>query len=200
MIGLGANKMLIGKKAGGSIESGQIAVASQGSNIFLSTNYCQNWTQIGTAGFYVYELAVSHDGQYILAANQIGNTSAIYFSGNYGASWSNVLSGISKSTIAMSCDGQYMIAFGWGDYAYASTDYGANWAINYSFTTSYYWIGNISITGQYGQASYFSILRAGDDYTDGNFGSITGVNDAYCHAISESGYYRLIGATDELYL
>ena len=130
-------------------------------------------------------IAMSATGQY-----QITSTgTAMYYSNNYGASWSlatlsNAATGITY--ISMSSSGQYCIASNYGTTIqfYISSNYGVTWTFTPYSATSWYF-NAISSTGQYqgivqytsGGALYYS-TNYGQTFTQASTpttGSWTGI-------------------------
>jgi hypothetical protein len=94
--------------------NGQYMVASAASgSVYLSTNTGSTWTQItalATNGNY-FNIAMSSTGQYMYTNSQ--TTSGLYYSNNYGTSWSTLTNGVPSSInsyqIAVSSTGQYVL-------------------------------------------------------------------------------------------
>ena len=106
----------------------------------------------------ISSVAVSKDtGQYMVASigtkyivNCGGNQTLapLVVSSNYGASWARKIDGV-WTKVAVSGNGQYMLAVGAGDYAWQSTNYGATWSVISSIPAAVYSGCAISGDGQY---------------------------------------------------
>jgi len=106
----------------------------------------------------ISSVAVSKDtGQYMVASigtkyivNCGGNQTlaSLVVSSNYGASWARKINGV-WTKVAVSGNGQYMLAVGAGDYAWQSTNYGSTWSVISSIPAAVYSGCAISGDGQY---------------------------------------------------
>jgi hypothetical protein len=122
------------------------------NNLFISSDYGVTWTNktINSSSF--TEIHMSNigidNGTYQIART----TSQIYVSGNSGATWTNVMSDLSRTwnAIAISGDGQYQIALATG-YIHVSTDFGYTWSNrNITELANKVWVSvKISNNGQY---------------------------------------------------
>ena len=91
--------------------SGQYQTASTSTNIYISQNYGQTWTQNSQSFIAADKLAMSSSGQY-QACIQYHLTN-IYISINFGITWSSYITPILNITsVAMSSSGQYIAVVG----------------------------------------------------------------------------------------
>ena len=116
----------------GMSPTGQYMYISNANNFLYSSNYGVTWTSYPSV--YYNLLSISQTGQY-LVASQIGNT-AIYYSSNYGVSFTNINTNISSvyrwSGVSISSDGTYIVAFmitanQTNGIVYYSSNIGATW-------------------------------------------------------------------------
>ncbi|NBY39728.1 MAG: exo-alpha-sialidase, partial [Flavobacteriia bacterium] len=76
--------------------SGQYIILSANANTFRSTDYGNTWLPVtGNGGYYV---AMSPNGQYGITANGYGRNIGIYYTSNYGATWTQNLTGTLAAT------------------------------------------------------------------------------------------------------
>ena len=151
--------------------------------IYYSSNYGQDWSEANTIGSENnwFSVSISSTGQYGLACiantyNSVGiiETGAIYYSSDFGHTWTLAANtyGQSWGSVSISGTGQYGLAsiYYTTGYIYYSTDFGHTWTASNtvsSFINSY---GNkvaISGTGQYGLSAYSyipSTSSGGDGY------------------------------------
>jgi hypothetical protein len=98
-----------------------------------------NWTQSGSPSLVCLCVAMSASGQYQIAGQSAGyaaNSGLIYYSSNYGQTWTAVTSSPSNSwgTVAMSASGQYAIICVGNNsitvpgLVYISSTYGQTWS------------------------------------------------------------------------
>jgi len=158
------------------------------------------WENISPGGSIVIaDVACSNTGNYVTILLENGY---IYYSSNYGSSWTNVSFTPNASTrIAMSRDGQYQTYCRYGDYLYKSTNWGANWAQVTSAGARNWYAIAVSATGQYQTAGDAS--SSGYIYRSTNYGvsftAITGAGARYWifdAAMSNDGQYQFIIGND----
>jgi photosystem II stability/assembly factor-like uncharacterized protein len=111
--------------------------------IYLSSNSGAAFTPVDPAGGSQYWLWIkcSASGQYVYAYGLNGNsgsTSELYYSSNYGQTWTMITPFSSYSIQDMTCDGtgQYVLAACGTDGIYRSADYGMTWARTGAFYES----------------------------------------------------------------
>jgi hypothetical protein len=103
--------------------------------VYVSYDYGVTWALLSfpTLGFSV---GMSASGQY----QTIGHTNAIYYSSNYGQSWTLSPGSYANATynsVSLSASGQVQIAAGTTTVMYYSTNYGMNWTASSSLSTSW---------------------------------------------------------------
>lgn len=96
---------------------------SSGYQIFLSTNFGNNWTATASSTDNWVSLACSADGARIIASG-----SATYTSTNFGARW--ILSNTNSGYVASSADGTRFILGALSSPILTSSDSGATWKTN----------------------------------------------------------------------
>jgi len=156
-----------------------------------------NWTQTGSISTSWFACAMSANGQYQIAAQSSGysaNSGTIYYSSNYGQTWTAVTNSPSNSwsSVSMSSSGQYaIICVGNSSIAvpgpvYISSTYGQTWTM-----TSLSVCGNtaISASGQYmsvaNQSGGVSSSSANGTYVSSNYGQ------SWTRTFSTQGTYRV---------
>ena len=184
------------------------------SNIFVSSNYGVNWTNVSNRAELVQNwtgVGVSDNGQYQIASYQPGN---VYISNNYGLNWSKTTApDASWYGVAISGNGRYQLAVS-NEYksdlnsnVYLSTDYGANWEAKLSAKL---WLNcSISSNGNIMSAIAFSdknevdefgILPVGSIYVSTDSGMTwinSSVKDYFTNVcVSGNGKYILVCAND----
>lgn len=144
-------------------------------------------------------------GQYMVVGNAyIGSSSGVYpgylyRSSNYGASWTQVSITGYWQKIAMSDNGQYILAL--SDKVYLSSDYGALFTEVTSLGTASFTGGAISSNGQYQMIAANNINQYGDScvYISNNYGVTwttfqSSIYDTYSScAINSDGSVFLLG-------
>ena len=101
----------------------------QNGGLYVSSNYGSSWTFVPVVGYW-YKVAISDNGQYMLAVEQYGK---VYRSTNYGSTWAEISSlGISSYRgAAISGDGQYQLISinspSIDSVVKKSSDYGVSW-------------------------------------------------------------------------
>lgn len=99
-------------------------VVTRGGSDYYDYYYSNNWSS-GTLSDNWQDSAMSSNGQYTL----LGSASGAYVNSEFSPGNVTVrLSSISITKVAMSDDGQHMLALASGGTAYYSVDYGANWS------------------------------------------------------------------------
>jgi len=175
--------------------SGIVSVNAATSNVDYTT-FGQNWTAntLPTSGY--SGCAMSASGQYQVATLSTGG---IYYSSNYGQTWTLWTSSIVFFGIAMSASGQYGVACAYATpfNIYISSNYGQTWT-----TTSRALAGAsgrvaISASGQYITA----VCQATSQIQRSiNYGATwTSVGSSYVWmsvAMSASGQYQLAGSNN----
>ena len=165
-----------------------------------------NWTQSGSASLVCLCVAMSASGQYQIAGQSAGyasNSGTIYYSSNYGQTWTAVTSSPSNSwgTVAMSTSGQYAIicvsdnSVSVPGPVYISSTYGQTWSAT---TLSVCGSVAISASGQYmtvvNQSGGVSSSSANGIYISNNYGQswtrTYSAQGTYRVAMSASGQYQ----------
>jgi hypothetical protein len=167
--------------------------------VATSNNFGNNWSIIrtyyfaSTGGAFAY-IAISANGQYQSYYASINNSNgSIYYSSNYGVTWTQSSIGFSSSQaqgISMNASGQYQTAITNNSYIYYSTNYGVNWTQSSSSTGNWTSIA-INSSGQYQTAT----ANVGNIYYSTNYGvnwtqasSLSGAWNSL--AMSASGQYQ----------
>lgn len=159
-----------------------------------------SWENISPGGSIVIaDIACSSTGNYVTILLENGY---IYYSSNYGSSWTNISFTPNASTrIDMSRDGQYQTYCRYGDYLYRSTNWGANWAQVTSAGARNWYAIAVSGSGQYqtaGDASSGGYIYRSTDYGS-SFTAITSAGARYWvfgAAMSNDGQYQFIIGND----
>lgn len=173
----------------------------------------KNWVSQAT-GYAWNNVAASVTAQYQVATTDIsGINSYVFFSSNYGDTWSQVLSIATAqqilAEIALSASGQTIatVTYGYDGSTYAigsiytSRDYGATWTQVTQVTQIWQGIA-VSTSGQYMTA----VARAGAIYVSSDYGATwTAKNTAYSTlvyrnvAVSATGQYQTAVAEQTLF-
>lgn len=157
------------------------ALTSASDPLDYST-FAINWTQSGSISTTWFACAMSANGQYQIAGQSSGytaNSGTIYYSSNYGQTWTAVTNSPSNSwgSVTMSASGQYAIICVGNNSVevpgpvYISSTYGQTWSI-----TTLSVCGNtaISASGQYmavaNQSNGVSGSSANGTYVSSNYG------------------------------
>ena len=165
-----------------------------------------NWTQTSSISTTWFACAMSANGQYQIAGQSSGwsaNSGTIYYSSNYGQTWTAVTSSPSNSwsSVTMSASGQYaVICVGNSSInvpgpVYISSTYGQTWSIT---TLSVCGNSAISASGQYmliaNQSGGVSSSSANGTYVSSNYGQswtrTYSAQGTYRVAMSASGQYQ----------
>ena len=165
-----------------------------------------NWTQTSSISTSWFACAMSANGQYQIAGQSSGysaNSGTIYYSSNYGQTWTAVTSSPSNSwsSVTMSASGQYaVICVGNSSInvpgpVYISSTYGQTWSIT---TLSVCGNSAISASGQYmliaNQSGGVSSSSANGTYVSSNYGQswtrTYSAQGTYRVAMSASGQYQ----------
>lgn len=136
--------------------TGQHAIAGRGTNfvsavggrLYLSTDFCASWNEVQPAGNVDRNwssLAMSDDGQFIIACIYSSVNGRIWKSINGGLNWSELqpAGNVNRawSSVCCSSDGRYLIASIFNGRIYRSANFGVNWAEikpEGAFTNSYW--------------------------------------------------------------
>jgi hypothetical protein len=108
------------------IENGNNVYTGLWGRVYMTSNYGDNWTNIGTG--LPYEPVVSmlmHNG-YIFAGTQ---NNGIYRLNRSDSTWVQSNTGLTDPSVNSLCSEGNMIFAGTNDYVYESTDEGANWSV-----------------------------------------------------------------------
>ena len=182
-------------------------VAIAGDSLYSSNDYGVSWSRLddGSPLFYSIQafptmsVSISYNGQYQVIAAE-----TIYLSNDYGATFNDSFTNGDDFEdrnwldIAITSDGQYMVAIESGGKIYISTDYGSNWNVVTDSTVDInaLWRNvSISATGR-----YMSILQDnGFIYYSTDFGVTWNRNEDpdlqgrqwRCVTVSANGHYQL---------
>ncbi len=184
--------------------SGQYQTACEndsGGSLFVSTDYGNNWTQLGlTTGYEWLNVSISSTGQYQSAIAYDGSVYYIYVSSDFGASWSEKFDYTPRLTgISVSASGQYQSACADNSGSiWISNDYGNNWT-QVSSTSSNEWKSiSVSASGQY-QTACMNDGTTNYIYTSSDYGNNWTVNSyepgngiVSSVSLSSSGQYQSI--------
>jgi len=167
----------------------------QNDRIYRSTDGGSTFSGIpSTAGQSWYDISISTDGKYQLAAafNR-------WESSDYGATWYNDIDFPSVSPIAVgvSGTGRYQLAV--PDYSYVaySGNYGFSWTNSFTSGQIYWGTGDISKTGQYALAGGNSgSVKVSSNYGVDFFAASGSINSSsknwLASAVSGTGQYMII--------
>lgn len=125
---------------------GSTAIAVRSTTIptiWKTVNYGKSWVQIYNNPSEVNfgTISCSSDAKYILVALPQNETGSIYFSNDYGASFSALGGGLSPAKYfkaVMSSSGMYMLTICNSGYVYSSSNYGETWTRTNLSSTNYY--------------------------------------------------------------
>ena len=122
-------------------EDGQcIGIVNNAYQCYLSTNGGQTFTYKGTLPTSISAFHMSDNGQYIIAQKDIWGNKNVYYSIDYGASWTTYTITIGEIlSTGISANGQYAIMSGGDNNAsvrnvMVSQDYMASWSSNFTVT------------------------------------------------------------------
>jgi hypothetical protein len=189
------------------------------SEVYVSTDYGNTWVQrnpisIGPAGAPGWNVTISSDGQYIIAAHTLSQQ-FLYISRNYGVTWSQKSWSITPvfqtgiSEVAISSDGRYqaILTNSSGGTAVGgirvSKDYGETWSAQVSGLVFFDGRGIvISSDGKYMVAGGFNwpVTYRSSNYGD-TWETVTGTVRWTSLAMSSDGKY-VVGTTsnDQIYI
>ena len=155
---------------------GSKVVAGSSGNVFTSSNFGANWTQRSIQARYV---ACSSDGNRIIAAQP--NGPGQYFFKDFGATWTQSLSGLNWSSVASSADGTRLVVTVNNGVIYTSTDSGNSWIAQNSGSRNWFSVacsadGTKLMAGvNFGQI-WTSQLTTTTSSTTGTSGYLQGLN------------------------
>jgi len=148
-----------------------IAFSNQTGQIYLSNDYGNSWSPIISISNVIFSMSMSYSGQYAVFGiiTTVGLDLVLYYSSNYGITWTLSASTISKYgnglIVSMSNTGQYVLACAYGGSqlcSFLSKDYGQTYSQGtYSFPSS---PNNIRISGN-GIYAITSCINNGIYYT-----------------------------------
>ena len=105
-----------------------LKLAAVGTNIFISTNGGTNWNVSGAPALDWYQIACSADGTTLLADQYYSTTDTLlYVSRDSGLTWNPVGQSNAWDAVAMSADGNKMLASVVNGPIYVSVDSGNTW-------------------------------------------------------------------------
>ena len=161
------------------------------------TTFGQNLTAISQLPSNNYNgCAISANGQY-----QVVTTNGIYYSSNYGQSWTLTQFGTIFYGIAMSASGQYVVVCSnMSPYIiYISSNYGQTWVSTGQQLSGVSGCITMSASGQYISA----VSKSNQIYISNNNGitwqTISLSNSAICVIMSASGQYQIVGTNAACY-
>lgn len=190
------NTVAVSRNGGQYMLAGISKFASSGyeeGGLYLSTNYGSTWTFVPLIGYW-YKVAISDNGQYMLAVEQYGKA---YQSTNYGSTWSELSTGIdSYRGAALSGSGQYQmitISNTSASSVLVSLNYGSSWSTVLIASYENFNSCAINSSGEFfyvgfgaGNAGVKRSLNYGASWSFLSFPSITGfVSDINCTADGE---------------
>ena len=129
-----------------------IAFSNQTGQIYVSNDYGNSWSPIITISAQIFSMSMSYSGQYAVFGINNATNGNLYYSSNYGITWTLSASTISQDgnglIVSMSNTGQYALVCAYGGTqlrSFLSKDYGQTYSQGtYSFPSS---PNNISISG-----------------------------------------------------
>ena len=153
--------------------------ASKTGNIFISSDFGLNWTNVTGAGTKTwFDICMSNDGKYQTA---IAFNDKIYTSKNYGISWSPKMNDQNRlwTALGMNADGKYQIATVYNSNTngvYLSNDYGENWNLASGINTSLLLWRGAAINGN---GKYQSLVSFGDPFSLPSRSGLIFISDDY---------------------
>ena len=189
--GIGINRS---KLTSGTIDGKYMAASAATSSVakylFVSNNYGASWSQVGSAGKYLF-LSITDDGSKIYSA--ISGT-GVCVSTDFGVTWTTLCSNSQIPTaLAISGTGQYLI-YSTSNSIYKSSDYGSSWTTLQSLLTAQ--SASISRTGQYQVYTYNisstskALMQSSDYGVTWSTKTYSSVNVALA-SMSKTGQYRV---------
>lgn len=172
-----------------------ITAVVQNGSIYRSTDGGSTFSAIsGTAGQSWYDVSISTDGKYQLAA-----ASNRWESSDYGATWYNDTNFpyVTPIAVGVSGTGQYQLAVPDYNYIAYSSNYGGSWTNSVTGGQFYWGTGDISKTGQYalvgGNSGPVKVSsNYGVDFSNAA-GSINSISRNWlASAVSGTGQYMII--------
>jgi hypothetical protein len=112
-----------------SSDGTKIYLINYGAGVYVSSNSGTSWTQTNSNRYNFTSVASSSSGQYVLVSEELNNK--LYLSSDYGQTWINLSAANSFNTnwvsVDISDDGQKLVATGYGNYVYTSSNGGTTW-------------------------------------------------------------------------
>jgi predicted acyltransferase (DUF342 family) len=175
-----------------SVTGQYVSLAGPSSGLWVSSNYGVTWTKTNGIGNFIC-IVMSATGQYQVAGGY--NGISMYYSRNYGVTWTSGAGGSipNNNCIAMSANGQYILASqGNGGYI-ISSNYGTSY-VSYSSISANAPGVAVSATGQYMMAVRNVSTNQYSIYCSTNYGVTWALSNANiinwsCFAISANGQY-----------
>jgi hypothetical protein len=178
-----------------ALQQHDMSVAITALQSFDYTQFGLNWSIVNQLplGVGYSSVGMSSTGQY----QTLNADSTIYYSSNYGQTWSATTLASSVNSIAISTSGQYQIAalLGTTKGLYYSSNYGQTWTVASGTSALNCYQVCISASGQYASACIWNTSTV--TYYSSNYGQTwTASNQAgvfFGIACSASGQYQVVG-------
>ena len=114
-----------------SSDGTKIYLINYGAGVYVSSNSGTSWTHTNSNRYNFTSVASSSSGQYVLVSEESNNK--LYLSSDYGQTWVNLSAANSFNTnwvsVDISDDGQKLVATGYGNYVYTSSNGGTTWTM-----------------------------------------------------------------------
>ena len=112
-----------------SSDGTKIYLINYDGGVYVSSNSGTSWTQTNSNPYRFTSVASSSSGQYVLVSEESNNK--LYLSSDYGQTWINLSAANSFNTnwvsVDISDDGQKLVATGYQNYVYTSSNGGTTW-------------------------------------------------------------------------
>jgi hypothetical protein len=112
-----------------SSDGTKIYLINYGAGVYVSSNSGTSWTQTNSNRYNFTSVASSSSGQYVLISEE--SNRKLYLSSDYGQTWINLSAANSFNTnwvsVDISDDGQKLVATGYQNYVYTSSNGGTTW-------------------------------------------------------------------------
>ena len=108
-----------------TVDVGKYQTIATRSNLLISSNFGASFSSVAYDGDW-FDAAISMTGQYQLAARAGGENTGVYYSSNYGSTWTCGVTGTCRG-VAMTEDATQMYCAIQSGLVYKSTNYGSSW-------------------------------------------------------------------------
>jgi hypothetical protein len=173
-------------------------VTDENLKVMKSTNYGASWTMSRDVTTDASIVSCDGTGQYVLSNGYSPNSRGIWYSSDYGSTWTSNSGFLNIVAVHISNNASYWVIGENNGYVYISTNFGVSWTSIYSTTGTQ--VKNVKVTNVGVVYRTTTAISANlYKYSSGSWSTVSpSVSDAFC-SINKDGTIIHVGATPNSY-